>query len=249
MESPLVSIILPLYNSENYIENTIESICKQTYQNWELLITDDSSSDNSFLLVRNYSELEGRIRLFRMAENRGAGAARNYAIKRAKGRYIAFCDSDDLWKPEKLETQVRFMLANDYSFTCSGYDVVDESGNYLETICPPPQLTFNKLLRNNYVGCLTAIYDTHALGKLFMSEIRNRQDWVLWLNILKRIDIAYTLNEPLAIYRKRLDSISSKKVKLIKFHWRVYHSELNFGVFRSIICLFKNMVFHFFKRI
>lgn len=248
METPLVSIILPLYNSEAYLTETIDSIVKQTYANWELLITDDCSTDNGYDLAKIYSVTDERIILSKLAKNSGAGCARNHSIKLAKGRYIAFCDSDDQWTPNKLEAQVKFMIKNEYYFTCSGFDVVDESGDYIETIHPPGQLTFKKLLLNNYVGCLTAIYDAKALGKIYMSEIRNRQDWVLWLGILKRINIAHTINEPLAIYRKRSGSISSNKRKMIRFHWRVYYDEMNFGLLRSFFCLLNNMLFHFVKR-
>ena len=248
METPLVSIILPLFNSEKYLTETIESIVNQTYTNWELIITDDFSTDKGYDLAKFHSERDKRISLHKLNKNSGAGFARNNSIKYSKGRFIAFCDSDDQWKPNKLEIQVSFMTKNKYDFTCSGFDVIDEAGKFIETTHPPMKLTFNKLLINNYVGCLTAIYDTTSLGKIYMSSIRNRQDWVLWLGILNKIKIAYTINEPLAIYRKRSGSISSNKIKMIRFHWRVYYEELNFGFLRSIFCLSNNMLFHFIKK-
>ena len=248
METPLVSIILPLYNSKEYISQTIESIINQSYTNWELIVTDDCSSDNSYEIVNSYTLLDERIFLHKLDKNGGAGSARNKSIKNSKGRFIAFCDSDDQWKPNKLETQISFMIKNKYVFTCSAFEVINENGKFIETIYPPKKLTFNKLLKNNYVGCLTAIYDTKYLGKVYMSSIRNRQDWVLWLCILKNIKVAYTINEPLAIYRKRSGSISSNKIKMIRFHWRVYYEELNFSLIRSLICLLNNLLFHFIKK-
>lgn len=245
---PLVSIITPSYNSEKFISETIISIQKQTYNNWELLITDDCSTDKTLKIVRSYLENDNRIKLFKLEANKGAGVARNNSIEKATGRFIAFLDSDDQWKPNKLEIQLSFMIKNKYDFTCSGFDVIDEAGKFIETTQPPGKLTFHKLLINNYVGCLTAIYDTKSLGKIYMPLIRNRQDWILWLGILKKIKVAFTINEPLAIYRKRSGSISSNKIKMIRFHWIVYYKELNFGFFRSIFYLFNNLLFHFFKK-
>ena len=149
METPLVSIILPLYNSELYISQTIESIIKQSYTNWELIITDDCSFDNSYEIVKSYSAIDKRIVLFKLDKNRGAGYARNYSIKNSNGRFISFCDSDDQWKPNKLKTQLKYMMKHKYHFTCSAFDVINEKGKYIETIHPPEKLTFNKLLVNN----------------------------------------------------------------------------------------------------
>ena len=240
---------MPTYNrGDSYLKHAINSVIEQSYKNWELIITDDCSIDNSYDIVKSYSLTDKRITLFKLDKNRGAGYARNNSIKNSNGRFISFCDSDDQWKPNKLKTQLKYMLKHKYHFTCSAFDVINENGKYIETIYPPKKLTFNKLLTNNYIGCLTAIYDTKYLGKIYMSSIRNRQDWVLWLNILKKIKVTHTLKESLAIYRKRSDSISSNKIKMIRFHWRVYYEELNFSFIKSFFCLINNILFHLIKK-
>ena len=134
----LVSIITPIYNSEKYITETIESIQAQTYTNWELLITDDCSTDQSIDIIKSHQKNDNRIRLFLLDKNQGAGVARNNSIKEANGRYIAFCDSDDLWKQDKLAKQIKFMKENQVSFTYCSYDIVNEKREYTQTIIPPP---------------------------------------------------------------------------------------------------------------
>jgi len=190
----LVSIITPTYNSERFIAQTIESVINQSYTNWEMLITDDCSNDNTIDIVKFYQSKDSRIKLFKLEKNHGAGVARNHSLKNAKGRYVAFCDADDQWKKNKLELQLKFMEENNLEFSYSDYEVIDENGNFLRNVKCPKKLTYKKLLRNNYVGCLTAIYDTKFLGKLMMSKIRKRQDWVLWLNIMKKIESTRGLN-------------------------------------------------------
>ena len=184
---PKVSIITPTYNSEEFISETITSIINQTYTNWELLITDDCSSDDTLKIIDFFQKKDNRIKLLRLDTNQGAGVARNNSIKDSKGKFIAFCDSDDQWKPDKLEKQIHFIKANNLVFTYSSYDVTDESGNFIKSINAPKTLTLKNILSNNYVGCLTAIYDSAAIGKQYMPAIRKRQDWVLWINILKVI--------------------------------------------------------------
>jgi teichuronic acid biosynthesis glycosyltransferase TuaG len=243
-QTNLVSIITPSYNSEKFIKDMINSIVNQTYQNWELLITDDFSSDKTVDIVKYYADGDSRIKLFRLSKNSGAGIARNYSINNAQGKYIAFCDSDDLWKPDKLSKQIDFMILNNLSFTFSSYDVVNENGEFLKTVDCPQKLTFNKLTRNNYVGCLTAIYDTKKLGKLFMPESRKRQDWVLWLTILKKIKNTYGFKDSLAIYRDRSKSLSSNKFKLVRYNWLVFHENLGFNKFFSLILIFRFLFYY-----
>jgi len=243
-----VSIITPTYNSIRFIEETIQSILNQTYQNWELLITDDCSTDGTWKLLQKYQKQDERIKIFRLEKNSGPGVARNNSIKNAKGRFIAFCDSDDQWKPDKLEKQIKFMLENDLAFSYTSYDVINEEGNTIGQVKAPAKIFYTTMLRNNYVGCLTAIYDTKNIGKLYMPEIRNRQDWALWLKILRKIPYALGIQENLAFYRDRSKSISSNKIKMVKYNWVIYKNVLGFSIVKSIFLIFQFQIYYFKKK-
>jgi len=233
----LVSIITPTYNSSQYIEETIESIISQTYKNWELLITDDCSSDETFELIKKYSAKDPRIKVFQLTVNSGPGVARNNSIKQAKGRYIAFCDSDDLWQKEKLSKQLKFMKENNVGFSFTGLYHMDENGNLLKKIDVPKKVGYVDLLKKNSIGCLTAMYDSKRIGKKYMPKIGRRQDYALWLKIIKDTQYAYGLNEPLAYYRERKSSISSSKLKLIKYNWLVLREQEKKSFLKSIYYL------------
>ena len=225
----LVSIITPSYNSERFISETISSIINQTYINWELLITDDYSEDNTINIIKSFQENDTRIKLFILKSNGGAGLARNNSIRNAKGRYIAFCDSDDQWKIDKIEKQLSFMDRHSLKFTYSSYDVVDEFGSFKSVIEAPKTISYKMLLNNNYVGCLTAIYDRKLLGNLYMNEIRKRQDWALWLHIMKMLKTTSGMSESLAIYRVRSNSISTNKVEMLKYNYQIYNIVLGYN--------------------
>lgn len=246
----LVSIITPSYNSEQYIGQMIESILAQTYQNWELLITDDCSTDNSCEIIQEYIQNDNRIKLFKLTSNSGAGIARNNSIDHALGRYIAFLDSDDLWKPDKLEKQLDFMRSNNYQFTFSSYDIVNEEGNQIGYVEAKRHLSYYSLLRCNEIGCLTCMYDSEYLGKMYFPNIRKRQDWGLWLTIIKKCKIAYGLEKSLAIYRKRKDSISSNKMELLKYNYKLYNEFENCSKIKSaILLLIYFLPYYFYKKI
>lgn len=217
-----VSIITPTYNSERFISETIEAIQAQTYKNWELLITDDCSTDTTLKVVKKYAEEDSRIRFFKLPTNQGGGVARNNSIKEAIGRFIAFCDSDDVWVEDKLEKQVAFIQKNKLAFTYAAYQKMDENGNKEGIFFPPPKITFIDLLKTCSIGCLTAMYDTEKIGKVYMPLIRKRQDYGLWLEIHKKIKFSEGIvEEPLAYYRVRANSVSSNKLKAAKYHFRV----------------------------
>ena len=163
MQEPLVSVIMPAYNAEKYISESIDSVLAQSYQNWELLITDDRSSDNTQRIVEDYCINDKRIKLFINKENGGAGVARNNSIKEANGRFIAFLDSDDQWLPEKLNKQITFMLKNNYAFTFTAYQKI-KGKQLLSKVIPPLYTTYNRLLGSNVIGCLTVVYDINILG-------------------------------------------------------------------------------------
>lgn len=244
-----VSIITPTYNSEKFIEKTIQSIINQTYSNWELLITDDNSTDQTINIINNYVMSDKRIKLYKLKNNSGAGLARNNSILKSSGRFISFCDSDDQWKPKKLEKQIKFLINNKLKFTYSSYDVHNENGDFVKKVQALENMTYSILLRNNYIGCLTAIYDKDALGKMYMPALRKRQDWLLWLKILKIIGKTKGMKENLAIYCERSNSISSNKFRMLKYNWIVYNKGLGFGIFKSIYLLLIFLYYYVKKKI
>lgn len=245
----LVSIITSSYNCARFIGKTIESIQAQTYQNWELLITDDYSSDNSCKIISKYIADDSRIKLFRLRTNSGAGIARNNSIKEASGRFIAFCDSDDRWYPEKLEKQLEFMINNDAGLSYTSYDTCDESGNINGFVKCLPKLSYAKIIRDNGIGCLTAIYDTDKVGKRYMPTIRKRQDWCLWIDIIKNNGPALGLQLPLSLYRVRQGSISSNKLEMLKYNYRVYHEVLGYNnVISALILGGYFLPYYFYKK-
>src|SRR5690606_30251642 len=231
-----VSIITPSYNSAQYIVRTIDSILAQTYRNWELLVIDDCSTDNSRDVIQKYMDNDSRIRLISLNENSGAAVARNTGIRNASGRFIAFLDSDDTWHPEKLDKQINFMLSNHYPFTFTNYCKVNENGNFIKDVKTPLVVNYNKMLQTNYIGCLTVIYDTNSLGKVYFPLIRKRQDYALWLKILKITPNGYALNENLAFYTVRSDSISANKFNVAKYNWTVYREVEKLSLIRAIYC-------------
>ncbi|MDM5272399.1 glycosyltransferase family 2 protein [Sulfurovum sp. zt1-1] len=219
----LVSIITPSYNSEKYIAQTIESVLNQTYTEWEMIIVDDRSTDNSDALIERYAQKEERIKYIVLEENSGPAVARNRAIKEAQGRYIAFLDADDLWAPQKLEKQIAFMQKENIALSYTGYYRFETSiEQIIDEITVPLKVDYHELLKQNIIGCLTAVYDTKILGKVYMPLIRKRQDFGLWLKILKEVPYAYGMNEPLAYYRIHDDSISSNKIISSQYNWKLY---------------------------
>lgn len=231
MEETLVSVITPCYNSGKYIAQMIESVIAQTYQNWELLITDDCSTDDSREIVDRYACLDSRVKLFKLEKNSGAGIARNNSIQNAKGRYIAFVDSDDLWLPEKLEHELKFLQDNGHTFVFCQSLVIDVAGNVVGFNKRRPRVSYRSTQFINYIGTSGVLYDTHKIGKFYMKPIRRRQDWVLWLDLLRVTKYAYCLNEPLSCWRKGdATSLSAHKSKLLKYHRTIYHDYLGYSV-------------------
>ena len=226
----LVSIIMPNYNSEKYIKDTINSVLEQTYKNWELLFTDDCSSDKSVEIIKSFGD--DRIKIFSTGVNSGAASARNKSIEEAKGRWIAFLDSDDLWTPDKLEKQISFMINNNISFSYTDYNVIDEENNAVTTFRPHLDICkYKDILKHNHIGCLTVIYDSNKLGKVLMPlNAIKREDVACWLSILKKGETAYCLHECLAKYKIHSNSVSSNKFKMMKYQWLVYRKfeKINF---------------------
>ena len=228
-----ISIITPSYNSSQYISRTIDSIRFQTYQDWELLIIDDCSTDQSRDIIQHYANQDRRIKLICLKENSGAAVARNTGIKNASGRFIAFLDSDETWHPDKLQKQVNFMLKHDYAFTYTKYHQVNEMCDRVGELYFPSRISYRDLLKTCVIGCLTAMYDTHKLGKVYFPLIRKRQDFALWLKILKKVDYAYCVPEDLASYTVRADSISANKFKAAQYNWMLYRDVEKLSILSS----------------
>lgn len=234
MEENKVSIIIPVYNAEKFIGKTIESVLNQTYKNWEILIFNDKSKDNSLKIIKKYSEKDKRIKFVDSKENVGVVAARNKLIEIATGEFIAFLDADDYWKQNKLEKQIKFMLKNNALISCTEYTRVTEDEKEINDIIIKEIITYEDMLKNNYLGCLTVIYNANKLGKRYFKEREKNEDYVLWLEIVKETKIIFGLKENLAFYRVLNNSRSSNKIKAAKDRWNVYRKIERLSLFKSI---------------
>ena len=233
----LVSIIMPSYNAARFIGESINSVLLQTYSNWELLIVDDCSKDNSVEVVRKFANIDKKVVLFSLEKNVGAAAARNVAIEHAQGQYIAFLDSDDVWDEYKLEKQLAFMKQYSYVFTFSNYYVMEENGKKTENIVKvPSSLSYHQYLRNTIIGCLTVIIDRQQTGDFKMPLIKSSHDMALWLLIMKRGFKAYGLKDVLAGYRLVSTSNTAKKWKAAKDVWKVYREIEGLSVLYAAYC-------------
>lgn len=234
MNKDLVSIITPSYNSSSFIEETINSVIAQTYSNWEMIIIDDCSSDNSVDVINQSISKDNRIKLIQNKENKGAAETRNVGLKIAKGRYIAFLDSDDLWLPTKLEEQIAFMEKGNYPISFTKYGIVDEVGKSLDKfVRVVDSVDYTGYMKNTIIGMSTSMIDTELVEPFKFFNIRTRQDTYLWITLLKRGHKAYGINKVLANYRVRKDSISANKFKAAKRVWYLYYNLEKLGFFKS----------------
>lgn len=239
-----------MFNSEAFISETINSVIGQTHQNWELLLIDDCSNDKTIEIVNRHVAENDKIKLFRNELNQGAALSRNRGIKAAQGDYIAFLDADDLWKSNKLETQIGFMEIQKCDVCFSSYEQIDESGKPLNKLIKAlPELSYQKYLKSNYIGNLTGIYNAKALGKITAPNLHKRQDWLLWLSAIKKSGKpAKGILESLAYYRVRKDSMSSNKINLLKYNYWVYKKGLGFSTLKSIWYMLIFLNEHFFVK-
>lgn len=235
MREGLVSIITPTYNCGKFIGETIESIQAQTYENWEMVIVDDCSTDNTKEIVEEYIKKDSRIKYHCLETNSGAAVARTTSMKMAEGEYMAFCDSDDLWMPNKLEHQLKFMEETGHAFTCTAYEQIDEESKSLErVIAPREKCDYNRLLLDCPVGNSTVMYNVKKMGKFEVPNIRKRNDDALWLQMLKKEKYIWGMKDVLMRYRIRQNSISSNKLKVIKYHWILYREVEHLSILRSL---------------
>ena len=243
----MISIIVPIYNCRDYIKKTIDSIKKQTLNDFEVLLVNDKSNDGSVSVIKDLIKDDARFKLISLDKNSGAAVARNIGIENAKGQYIAFLDSDDVWHEDKLDKQICFMKENDYDFTFTSYLKVCDFKEFKKPIAKAKKkLCYRDLLKANFIGCSTAIYNQETLGKTYMPLMRKRQDYGLWLALLKKTKYAYGLNEVLTTYTVRNDSISSNKLKLIKYNWYLFRYVEEFSLLKSIFCLGCNIIYKLF---
>lgn len=234
MVDGLVSVITPAYNCAKFIGETIESVQAQTYGDWEMVVVDDRSTDDTRQVVEAYVAADPRVRYLCLPENSGAAAARTEAMRMAEGEYMAFLDSDDLWKPEKLERQLTFMRQGRHAFSCTAYEQVDEQGKPLGRVIKTiPRTSYNRLLLDCPVGNSTVMYSVREMGKFEVPSIRKRNDDALWLQMLKKEQYIWGIPDVLAEYRVREGSISHNKLDLVKYHWKLYRDIEHLGVLRS----------------
>ncbi len=246
--SELVSIITPVYNSEKYIAQTIESVLAQTYTNWEMIIVDDCSLDNSRKIIRGFAKKESRIHLIEFGENSGTGKAREEALRKSKGRFVAFLDSDDLWMPKKLEKQIRFMTRNDYPISFTSYKLIDETGKDLKRLIQVVKsVNLHQYLKNTIIGYSSSMIDLNQTGSIHIKDVRIRVDTQVWIGLLKKGFVAYGLDEVLMVYRVHKKSISSNKLYAAKKTWDLYYRIENLGFFKSAF-YFGNYAFNAFKK-
>lgn len=237
--SDKVSIVMPLYNSENTIAKTIESVLAQTYSNWEINIVDDCSTDKSADIVKAYAKKDKRIKYYRLSENSGAAIARNTSINFADGKYLAFLDSDDLWFKDKLKMQVDFMQYENVGFSFTEYSMVNEHGELIkERVKSPAKISFKGLLSGSPIMCSSVMLDIEKFSQIVMPDIKSGQDYATWALLLKETDYAHNVGKVLAVYLKQKSSLSSKKVNALKRTWRINRKLLHVGFFSCLMYIF-----------
>ena len=245
---PLVSVIMPCYNMERYISDTIASVRRQTFPHWELLIVDDASTDSTADIVKSHQNQDDRIHFVVKPKHSGIADTRNQCLKMAQGRYLAFLDADDLWHPEKLEQQLHFMAERNIGFSYSSYVCVDETGKPLgKTVKAVRDLDYEAYLRNTIIGCSTVMLDKNIVGEVVVPNFRTSEDTATWLNILKKGFLAYAIEQPLTSYRIRQYSASSNKLKASSDLWRVYRKQEKLSLFKAGGC-FVSYAFHAIKK-
>lgn len=251
LENTKVSIITPAYNAEKYIAQTIEAVLRQTYTNWEMIIIDDCSDDNTSEVVASYSD--PRIRYFKNEKKSGAAVSRNRALREARGKWIAFLDSDDLWMPEKLEKQVGYMVKNGYHFSYTNYSEIDDDGNPRGILWTgPKKISRMRMAMFNYMGCLTVMYDREFVGLIQIADIKKRNDYAIWVKVVKKCP-AYLLNDNLAKYRVRSSGSITERgqspLKLVKFHYELWNrSEVKHPISAGLLtCI--NIIFGATKKV
>lgn len=222
-----VSILMPILNAQDTLVRAVGSVQRQTFQNWELILIDDGSQDQSRAMCQAWDQNNIRIRMVRLTKTQGAARARNHGLAAARGRYIAFLDADDEWLPEKLSRQINHMRRGGHAFSYTGYWKVQ--GQHQRYLSVPQRISRAQLLKGNVIGCLTAMYDRAHFGSVPMPNLPMRHDFALWLELLKKTNSAAGLCEPLAIHHRRSGSLSSSNVAATRALWRLYRHHLAYS--------------------
>jgi teichuronic acid biosynthesis glycosyltransferase TuaG len=239
MIDELISIIVPVYNAQDFIAKTIEFVQAQTYEKWELILVDDGSTDKSVEIINNKSQTDSRVRLIRQEINGGAAKARNRGIDESRGRYICFLDSDDIWERGKLSRELEFMKSQNAGFVFTGYEFADEEGNGLGKIVKvPDKLTYSQALKNTTIFTSTVMIDRKLIPDedIYMPYIAS-EDTATWWNILRGGRVAYGLNENLVKYRRSSNTLSSNKMVAVKRIWDLYRKHEHMGIIKSLYCM------------
>ena len=238
MVNELVSIITPVYNNSEFIKQTIESVQKQTYKNWEMIIVDDCSTDRTPELIKKISQKDDRIKYIKLENNSGAAIARNKALSESRGRFIAYLDADDLWKKNKIQNQIDFMLAHGYAFVCSNYEKIDVNNKILKQVKIPKEINYKLFLRNTIIQTVGVMIDSRKTGRelLMMPNVRRRQDAATWCQLLKSGFNCYGVPEFLSYYRVVPNSLSSNKIKAIKGTWFLYRKIEKLSLVNACFC-------------
>lgn len=233
---PLVSIIMPCFNAEKFVGEAISSVIKQGFQDWELLVCDDGSTDSSRKILDDFSEADARITVLENQYDNGAPGARNSCLDVALGRFIAFLDADDIWYPDKLEKQIRYMIETGSHFCFSYYDVMNEKGEHLHIVKAPSRINFRHMMFSNFIPCLTAVYDSDALGKVKQPNIKTRNDFALWLKIFQYqgLESATAIAESLASYRQNSYGLSSSRLDALKYYFICLREHAHRSFFSSV---------------
>ena len=235
--SELVSVIVPVYNAEKFLIETINTVLNQTYSNWELILVNDCSTDNSAEIIEQYMKKDERIKIYNNNENSKAAISRNNGISLAAGRFICFLDADDLWDSKKLEKQIRYINVHNCAFSFTGYEFADENGiPNGKKVFVPDKINYKQALKNTTIWTSTVMFDMNKLSKedIYMPNVARGQDTATWWKVLKKIDYAYGINEILSYYRRSEETLSSNKFVALKRTWNLYRNIERLNIFISI---------------
>ena len=234
IKETVVSIIMPSFNAGQYLDQSVDSVLKQTFSNWQLIIVDDASTDGSTQRIESKYKNDHRVNVIRMTQNYGAALCRNKALSYSSGRYITFLDSDDIWYPDKLTTQLEFISSNKAGMVFSSYDVMNESKNFIRKVNASAKVSYKDIISKNPIGCLTVMYDSHKIGKIPMPNIKMRNDWGLWIKIIRQSGSAFSTSESLAALRKHKKSLTSNKFIAVYYSYILLRNFNKFSIFQSI---------------
>ena len=245
---PEITVVMPAFNSRSAIERSLQSVASQSFANWELIVVDDNSSDQTSDLIQKYAESDSRINVYSLPKRRGPAFARNFAMKKASGDFIAFLDSDDMWLPEKIEKQIPFLRSGQFPIVFSWYNVVSVDNTMLYQRRCQEQIDYQSLLSLNRIGNLTAVYNRKKYGRIYQDYV-SHEDYAYWLKILRKTGkSAYCLQEPLANYTVSSKSLSGNKVKCAYWTFTIYNNCENFGILASLYLLIRYLIHHLFIR-